>query len=308
MRVAGRVAGIGLVLLCACGLTISGSAPGGGGTDDGTKEAGGADGAQPADDAASDGAAADDAGDAADETLDAAVDVDAGPLHAQSALDFAANKACVDTATTIAIPADFTLEAWIRPSSVANEMMIAAEDRSGDGNDQFRLAVAAGGAVYFLMSDDAGSTHGLYTTTYQLITTAKVGVATWTHVAVTKSGVSFHLFLDGVSSVAANATSDFTHGGTNPFRIAGRNGSGNSAADTFSGDVDEVRLWNIARSEADIAADMSTELTTSHPKWANLVGYWRFDEGTGTIAHDATAGAHNGTLINGPTWIASTAF
>jgi hypothetical protein len=33
------------------------------------------------------------------------------------------------------------------------------------------------------------------------------------------------------------------------------------------------------------------------------VGYWRFDEGTGTTAGDSTIPANNGSLLNGPTWV-----
>ena len=34
-----------------------------------------------------------------------------------------------------------------------------------------------------------------------------------------------------------------------------------------------------------------------------LVGYWRFDEGSGSIAYDYSGNGNNGTLINGPTWV-----
>jgi prepilin-type N-terminal cleavage/methylation domain-containing protein len=33
-----------------------------------------------------------------------------------------------------------------------------------------------------------------------------------------------------------------------------------------------------------------------------LVGYWSFDEGSGTIAKDYSGNGNNGTLVNGPTW------
>jgi hypothetical protein len=33
-----------------------------------------------------------------------------------------------------------------------------------------------------------------------------------------------------------------------------------------------------------------------------LVGYWRFDEGSGTVATDASGNGNHGTLQNGPTW------
>ena len=33
-----------------------------------------------------------------------------------------------------------------------------------------------------------------------------------------------------------------------------------------------------------------------------LVGYWAFDEGSGTIAYDSSGFANNGTTTNGPSW------
>jgi len=35
---------------------------------------------------------------------------------------------------------------------------------------------------------------------------------------------------------------------------------------------------------------------------SGLVGYWNFDEGSGTIANDKSGNGNNGTLLNGPTW------
>ncbi|MFA5099182.1 MAG: LamG-like jellyroll fold domain-containing protein [Candidatus Paceibacterota bacterium] len=35
----------------------------------------------------------------------------------------------------------------------------------------------------------------------------------------------------------------------------------------------------------------------------SLVGYWKFDEGTGTTAYDASGHNNNGTLVNSPTWV-----
>ena len=33
-----------------------------------------------------------------------------------------------------------------------------------------------------------------------------------------------------------------------------------------------------------------------------LVGWWRFDEGNGTVAYDSSGNGHDGNLTNGPTW------
>jgi len=35
----------------------------------------------------------------------------------------------------------------------------------------------------------------------------------------------------------------------------------------------------------------------------NLVGYWRLDEGSGTIAYDSSIYSNDGTLMNGPIWV-----
>ena len=40
------------------------------------------------------------------------------------------------------------------------------------------------------------------------------------------------------------------------------------------------------------------------PPGTGLIAAYSFNEGSGTIAHDASGNGHNGTLVNGPTWVA----
>ena len=70
----------------------------------------------------------------------------------------------------------------------------------------------------------------------------------------------------------------------------------------FDGMIDEVRLWSVARTAEEIQRTMSERLT-GNEGW--LVGYWRFDEGSGTIAHDSSTRNHDGTLELGPQWVPS---
>ena len=67
----------------------------------------------------------------------------------------------------------------------------------------------------------------------------------------------------------------------------------------LNGILDDVRIWNVARTQAEIQANMNIELIGSE---TGLVGYWKLNEGTGTTALDSTANANNGT-INGATWV-----
>ena len=80
----------------------------------------------------------------------------------------------------------------------------------------------------------------------------------------------------------------------------------------FNGYFDEFRVWNVAHTASEIAATMHKTLSGNEP---GLVLYLKFDETSGTTAHDSVTStghtAHNGTLMsaNGmlPTFIPSTA-
>jgi Concanavalin A-like lectin/glucanases superfamily len=65
----------------------------------------------------------------------------------------------------------------------------------------------------------------------------------------------------------------------------------------FNGQIDEVRIWNVARSAADIQQTMSVRLTGSEP---GLVAYWRFDEMTGDVAVDSSLQHHDAVLMLEP--------
>jgi hypothetical protein len=72
----------------------------------------------------------------------------------------------------------------------------------------------------------------------------------------------------------------------------------------FDGKIDEFRVWNVFRSEADIKRDMKVILKGTEP---GLVAYYHFDEGTGTTAADATGKNHVAMMISPtkPMWVAS---
>src|SRR5215216_6221036 len=75
------------------------------------------------------------------------------------------------------------------------------------------------------------------------------------------------------------------------------------AAGFFAGVMDETRIWNVARSQADIQASMNSELTSG----TGLIGRWGLNENTGTVANNSIAGRPNGTLTptaTPPTWVA----
>jgi hypothetical protein len=75
----------------------------------------------------------------------------------------------------------------------------------------------------------------------------------------------------------------------------------------FNGLIDELRIWNQTRTGAEISSTVTRTLNSSEILNPNLVGYWRFDEGSGTITHDYSIQANDGVLGAGqstakPAW------
>ena len=66
------------------------------------------------------------------------------------------------------------------------------------------------------------------------------------------------------------------------------------------GEIDEVRVWNTARTQAQIQGSMNTEMSSPT---ANLVGRWGLDEGAGSAFADSSGNAVNGTTFNSPAWV-----
>ncbi len=69
----------------------------------------------------------------------------------------------------------------------------------------------------------------------------------------------------------------------------------------YGGGLDELRLWNVARTPSQLQAHMAAELSAIEP---GLIGYWKFNEGTGTTAADDAGNGLTATLFNSPTWTA----
>jgi hypothetical protein len=73
----------------------------------------------------------------------------------------------------------------------------------------------------------------------------------------------------------------------------------------FQGTLDEISVWNRALATNEISAIKNRPLAGNE---ANLVAYWRLDEGTGTSVADATGHGYNGAFVSTPAWTGSTAY
>ena len=122
----------------------------------------------------------------------------------------------------------------------------------------------------------------------------------WHHVAIVGDGTALKMYVDGLlKATLVSSTSSYGSSGYN-FNIGGAvwDPSGNN----FNGSIDEVRVWNVARSQTQIQATMNTQLVGNE---TGLVAYYNFNQGVVagnnnglTTVNDQTVNAYNGTLNN----------
>jgi hypothetical protein len=81
-------------------------------------------------------------------------------------------------------------------------------------------------------------------------------------------------------------------------------GNASTSTYTFAGIIDEFRVWNVARSHSEIQSALGDYLNGDE---SGLVGYWMFNEGSGSVIHDGTASGNNGAIVDAR-WAQGTTF
>jgi energy-converting hydrogenase Eha subunit B len=163
-------------------------------------------------------------------------------------------------------------------------------------------------------SRDQGSQYGIYLNEYNQwvygaglsyinITSPEVAKIGWQHIAIVQTGGgSRELFVDGILVKSGTAQSST---GTGKLRF----GQSFDNFEKFDGGMlDEVSIFNTNLNSETINTWKNTSISNAHPNYANLVGYWKLDEGTGSATTaDASGHGQIGTLVNSPVWVATSA-
>jgi hypothetical protein len=185
---------------------------------------------------------------------------------------------------------EFTLEAWVRPSSSTDKLAPIVGKTTGGGSGSKSLS-------YYLYAGNSESRpygevqHILGTGKKATASTAPPG-ATWTHLALTYDGGTERLYVDGV--LVSETATEAPVTTTGELQI----GAETEHSEYFSGRIDEVRIYDRALGAGEVDSDMEAPLIT--PK-ATPVAAYSFDEGTGTTVEDVTGHGHTAT-IEGAKW------
>jgi hypothetical protein len=173
----------------------------------------------------------------------------------------------------------FTTEAWVNPIVHSNSTMTFWGNQAGNQANGFRLKGGGTTRHYFW-----GNDHDTIGTGDLAADTGGPNSDGWHHLAITWDGAQTQWYwngapLEGPRSAAGVNVADANH------RIGSR-----LAAEFFHGFLDEIRIWNVARSADEIALTFDKEVDADT---TGLVAYYKFD--LADDYSDDTAGGHDGT-------------
>jgi len=185
---------------------------------------------------------------------------------------------------------EFTIEFWVN-----------VPDSMNDGNVHQFVSEGSDGLAFYLGYGSDGTIQGGDAWGATPSTGIPMRFGTWTHIAMTFDGLTAILYVNG-DSVANSAGYFFTDGA--PLTL----GSQVNLSQFFAGQMDELKIWNVARSRAQIRGDFFGSPNLSD---ITLLAYLAMNDGSGTaVSNSASTGAsQNGTIINDPgganSWTAS---
>ncbi len=202
------------------------------------------------------------------------------------ALDGSNDIVNFSNASVFNITSAIILEAWLYPTAHAPIKIAIAKFGDIPNNDSYTMQISNGRPDMHIRS--GGSWHHIQSSTV-------LPLNQWSHVAGTFDGNEIKVYVNGVltGTLAFSGPIDVSSA---IFRIGGWAGGHN-----FSGRIDEVRVWNTARTQAEIQNTMNSQIL-SPP--SSLVAYYKLNQGypgggnpgANTVT-DASGNGNNGSLV-----------
>jgi hypothetical protein len=178
-----------------------------------------------------------------------------------------------------------SIEAWVKP------MSLGSTNHKGLVRGAFDEppGITGGWVVYLDNLDNSSWGASVCTPSCNSAESGSGGlqVGRWDHIAATYDGSLIRIYQNGILIDSQPKTG---------------NASGIEYVllgfwDTyFTGYIDEVRVWNTTISPNQITDFMNRTVRPSDSEFADLAGYWRFDEGMGQTVFDSTTNGNDGRL------------
>ena len=233
-----------------------------------------------------------------DGTLQASATWASSPIQSgTNALTFDAT-----TSTFVTVPANplynspGTVEFWVNPGTITGSTTLLGVDGSSTANG----ATAGTQYSFVLSSSTIGMVGAAGSTPVTISLPSNYDASTWNHMAfiIDASQDTVGVYVNGVYAGQLSQSVNSVVSGQN--MIMGTDLSSGTPANSFSGSLDEVRIWNQMQQPSDIVNYMNATLDGTQ---SGLGGLFSFDEGIAggnnsflTTAFDNTANNNHGTL------------
>ena len=178
----------------------------------------------------------------------------------------------IDCGSTVSAPNIKTLECWVKFSSLSGVQEIVSKSRSSNG---IELLIYSNSLAFFCMNTVSNVSHIDYPV-------SNLATGQWYHIAATWNGTdrtTMALYVNGVlvgtradgGNVGATGVSD--PGAGTKLMV----GNWNDGARFLNGSIDEVRVWDRLRTQAELRAAAYDTLPRTTP---GLLAYLRMDQGS----------------------------
>ena len=173
--------------------------------------------------------------------------------------------------SSINVSSGLTLEARIKPCSVTGHKVIMTKLWCSGSQNAYYFSVKDGKLRFIWFQGACSASGSVFESNLPVIV-----ANTWQHVAVVHTSTSMKLFVNGVQvpSTLIQGTYSTLKSSNQPIRVGAYRVLNGTMAIHFQGEMDEVRVWSKAVSNADILSNYNSALVGNE---VDLEGYFNLD-------------------------------
>mgnify|MGYP003114911035 CR=1 FL=1 len=208
----------------------------------------------------------------------------------------------------------YSFSAWVYLDSLSGNSQIFSLGTSGTQNyGGLNFLINGGGRIVFHVFGLNGSTPGSGSNNRNSAVTALNTISTgnWVHVVAVipnMTRTNWKIYLNGVSqslTLSGNVNVNLNYNTNSQIGVWARGSNQNY----LNGEINNASIWDGTLNQTNITAlynsgapiDLSTN-SGNYTLSSNLIGWWRFNEGTGTSYSDSADGEFDGSGVNTPGW------
>ena len=220
------------------------------------------------------------------------------PLNAQNSLHFDGSNDYVICGTDTSLSnfnKNITIEAWVYADQWKTNVYEGGIAVKEDNNNNYGYMFRAGNGGRLNFAIGQGAWRELTTTS------AVMKTSQWYHIAASYDGSYMRLYVDG-KIVDSLYETDAIGVSSNVPLVIGGHSNPTAYSRHWAGKIDEVRIWKVTRTAAQISQNMGNEFCVSEP---NLVAYYKLNHGTANgsntavnVAKDYSKFKNDGKLLN----------